>query len=140
MKLLLFTLTLFLVQFTFGQKIYSKSQVDIQPTFSACNNRIDADCFSKKLINELVKELTDFYTTSPKGNYKAIINFTINENGKFSDYKFSGNKKLGEKSIAALKKMTSKIEANKTKVIPAKLKGKAVKMSYSLPVNIMVDA
>ncbi|MDM1062030.1 hypothetical protein HXZ62_05540 [Empedobacter falsenii] len=140
MKRLILISGIFLSQFLFAQKIYTKNQVDKEPTFSACNNRIDEQCFSKKLISELTKKLSDFLVTLPKGVYKSTINFTINEDGKFTNYKYSGNKKLGEESVNALKIIMLKQEKNKVKVIPANIKGKAVKMSYSLPVNIKIDA
>jgi hypothetical protein len=139
MKQFTLILVLFISQFVFAQKIYTNKQVDVQPTFSGCNNKIDKDCFNKKIISRLTEQITDFITTLPKGKYSSVVEFTINEDGKFSNYTSKGNKKLGEKSITALKNLILNQNVNKLKVIPANIKGKSVKMKYSLPVKIVID-
>lgn len=140
MKKLSLFLGLIFTQFVFGQDVYTTKQVDKLPTYSACNNKIDENCFTKKLSSKVNEELLEYANKLPAGMHLARINFTIDENGKFTDFKYSGDENLGKRAVKALEIIALKEEADNIKIIPATVKGKAVKMSYSLPVKIMVDA
>ncbi|WP_282629040.1 energy transducer TonB family protein [Empedobacter sedimenti] len=132
-------LAIVIVQFAFGQEIYSKDQVEKLPTYKDCQSNQNGDCFTKKLASKINDELMDYANKLPSGNYVSRINFTIDENGKFTNLKYTGNEELGKRALKALEIISLRQEMDNINVIPAFINGKAVKMSYTLPVKIEVE-
>ena len=132
-------LAIVIAQFAFGQKIYTKDQVEELPTYKECTADKKETCFDAKLSSQINDELIDYANKLPSGNYVSKINFTIDENGKFTNLKYTGNDELGKKALKALEIIGLRQEMGNINVIPASIKGKAVKMYYTLPVKIEVE-
>ncbi|MDM1298048.1 energy transducer TonB [Empedobacter falsenii] len=132
-------LAIVIAQFAFGQKIYTKDQVEKLPTYKECTADKKETCFAVKLSSQINEELIDYANKLPSGNYVSKINFTIDENGKFTNLKYTGNDELGKKALKALEIIGLRQEMGNTNVIPASINGKPVKMYYTLPVKIAVE-
>ena len=73
------------------------------------------------------------------GKYFAKINFVIDEEGNFTNFRISGNDVLGRISKEILIKINTEQTTNNTKIIPAKLNGAPVKINYNLPIEYKVN-
>ncbi|QTV04877.1 energy transducer TonB [Faecalibacter bovis] len=138
MKILTFTLGLFMTQFAFGQQIYTADQVDQHAVYPKdCDKtKSTKDCFTISLSTDLANEFDDLVEKFSSGNHVTKISFVINEDGSITDVTPITKDEFGEKTAKLLQVLFAKNEIYNKKIQPAKLNGKNVKMSYSLPVRL----
>ena len=140
MKAITLAFGLFFSQLAFGQQIYSAEDVGQHAIYpkNCTTEKNTKDCFTKSIASDLGNIMTDVAEQFTKGSYATKINFVINEDGSISDIKPATEDLFGEKSAQSFKLLLAKNEISNKKIQAAKINGKNVKMSYSLPVKLVI--
>ncbi|NJW52397.1 energy transducer TonB [Salinimicrobium oceani] len=128
MKSFLFSFLIFFISFTsLGQETFIISAVDEAPFIKECYdpNKDTKECFNQNLSDHVKSNLVTPKTL--KGEGKAYATFQVSEKGKIEEIKV---KATDEDQKAEVIRVLSEIRI----LEPAKVKGKAVAMSYAMPI------
>lgn len=139
MKVLLYTFCLIISFFAFSQEIFHSKNVNQFAIYPGCEEDIDnfADCFYTKLNEEVTEQLVKIKMNKllqKRGEYYIKLNFVIDENGKFINVTSQGNEILGRTAIQILYRINREQEEMFTKIKPALVDEKPVKVSYSISI------
>lgn len=137
MKTFALTVGLFLTQFTFGQKVYSESEVDKMAIYPTCERAKEtAKCFSQKLTLAISNEFINNIENFDKGIFDGRVNFTINEDGTITNISTQGDDKDFRDQAT---KSTQTVFAKNNLITPAQVNGQNVSMNYSIPIRLHID-
>ncbi len=128
---------------TIGKEVPQKTgltvlTVEELPAFPACKGlprNEQMQCFEEQLRKAVSKNLT-----YPEEDYKegrqgvALVEFTINEEGEFSNIKILDNKRATPDMMKAAEKAIKKLR----KINPAKQGNTPVKVKYTLPIAFKI--
>ena len=140
-----FLLTFFaLTIYNNAQELTNSKIIDQYAIYPTCEDSIDnlPNCFDTKLNEDVQAKLSKIKLDKilkNSGKYFAKINFVIDEEVNFTNFRISGNDVLGRISKEILIKINTEQTTNNTKIIPAKLNGAPVKINYNLPIEYKVN-